>query len=53
MNKNCINCINYQKVDLLGKQSWTCVGNVNYPNKCILGKSRKILKDLSEKVFIK
>lgn len=51
MNENCKECFNYQKYNFLGKEVWMCMANVNYPDKCVLGKARKTLKNLEEKVF--
>ena len=51
MSKNCENCINYSKVNFLGKETYCCLANVSYPDKCVLGKARKTLKDLSTAIF--
>ena len=51
MNKNCIKCSNYQELEFIGKKTWCCMANVNYPKKCVLGKSRQILKDLDKEIF--
>lgn len=51
MNENCIKCSNYQELEFMGKKTWCCMANVNYPEKCILGKARQILKDLDKEIF--
>lgn len=51
MNENCKDCFNYQKISLMGKETWSCMANVCYPETCVLGKARKTLKDLDKEIF--